>query len=283
MLDNLIKKTKKCDKPITKKRDIPDGIFYQCPKCKKSIYKLDLRQGAGVCPHCNYYYPVSPKNRINITVDKGSFRELDVNVTSVNPLDFPEYEDKIETYKYKTEQNEAVITGRAKIEGRNIIIAVMDSRFMMGSMGSAVGEKITRAIEYATVHKLPLIIFTASGGARMQEGILSLMQMAKTSSALAKHDDAGLLYVVVLTDPTTGGVTASFAMLGDIILAEEGALIGFAGRRVIEQTLKQKLPQDFQSAEFLLDHGMIDSVVKRDEIRTVLDRILRLHSKEDKK
>lgn len=277
MLNKLIRKSSKSDKPITKKRDIPDGIFYQCPKCKKSIYKLDLRQNSAVCPHCNYYYPLSPKNRINLTLDRASFREIDAEISSGNPLDFPEYEDKLIAAKCRTEQNEAVVTGYGKIDGIRVVIAVMDARFMMGSMGSAVGEKITRAIEYATKKGRPLIIFTASGGARMQEGIFSLMQMAKTSAALAKHDDAGLLYIPVLTDPTTGGVTASFAMLGDIILAEEGALIGFAGRRVIEQTIKQKLPQDFQSAEFLLEHGMVDAVVKRDDMRSVLGKILRLH------
>ncbi len=284
MLNDLIKGAKKyaTTNPAAKKAGIPEGMYLQCPKCKKSIYKVDLKAQLGVCPHCSYYYPLSPRARIFAIVDKGSFNELDKEMMSVNPLDFPDYEKKLVNYIDKTDQKEAVITGTALIDGQETVIGVMDSRFMMGSMGSVVGEKLTRAIEYATSKKLPVIIFTASGGARMQEGIFSLMQMAKTSAALARHDENGLLYISVLTDPTTGGVTASFAMLGDIILAEPGALIGFAGPRVIEQTIKQKLPEGFQRAEFLLDHGMIDAIVKRPDMRETLACLLKLHQKEGK-
>ncbi len=262
------------------KKEIPEGIYIQCPKCKKSIYRLELKKMLGICPHCGYYYPLSARSRVGIIVDKNSFEEMDDQLCSQNPLDFEGYEDKLTRYKEKTGQNEAVITGKAKIEGYKVVMAVMDSGFMMGSMGEVVGEKITRAIETATKERLPLIIFTASGGARMQEGIFSLIQMAKTSAALAKHDEAGLLYISVLTDPTTGGVTASFASLGDIILAEPGALIGFAGPRVIEQTIKQKLPSDFQRAEFLLEKGQIDAIVTREALRHTLATFLKFHQKE---
>ena len=286
MLNKLIKRAKKyattTPSPSPKKAVIPEGIYVQCPECKKSIYKTDLKAQIGVCPHCSYYYPLTPKARIHTLVDKGTFNELDKDMLSVNPLEFPEYEKKLVNYIDKTDQKEAVITGVAEIEGQKTVIGIMDSRFMMGSMGSVVGEKLTRAIEHATLHKLPIIIFTASGGARMQEGIFSLMQMAKTSAALAKHDENGLLYISVLTDPTTGGVTASFAMLGDIILAEPGALVGFAGPRVIEQTIKQTLPEGFQRAEFLLEHGMIDAIVKRQDMKENLARLLKLHQKEEK-
>ena len=207
---------------------------------------------------------------------------MDAKLISGNPLEFDGYDEKMQKYMEKTQQNEAVITGKAKIEGQETIIAIMDSGFMMGSMESVVGEKVTRAIERATNEQLPLIIFTASGGARMQEGIYSLMQMAKTSAALAKHDAKGLLYISVLTDPTTGGVTASFATLGDIILAEPGALIGFAGPRVIEQTIKQKLPEGFQSAEFLLEKGQIDAIVNREDLRNTLSKLLKYHQKNAK-
>ncbi len=282
-LNGFIKKKTKYAMAIgekAKKSSVPEGMYIQCPKCKKSIYRADLKSHLGVCPQCGYYYPLSARARISLVVDKGSFNEFDTNMTSSNPLDFPGYEEKLTAYREKTGQNEAVITGEAEIEGQKTIIAIMDSSFMMGSMGSVVGEKITRAIEYATQNHLPIIIFTASGGARMQEGIFSLMQMAKTSAALAKHDDNGLLYISILTDPTTGGVTASFATLGDIILAEPGALIGFAGPRVIEQTINQKLPEGFQRSEFLLEHGQIDSIVERTELKATLGKLLRLHSKE---
>ncbi len=259
---------------------VPQDLYVQCPKCKKSLYRQDLHEALGICPACQYHYPLSPRGRLSILVDKGSFKEMDGDMTSGNPLNFPDYATKLLVSQEKTEQKEAVLTGEAQIKGKKCIIGIMDSRFMMGSMGSVVGEKLTHAIERATKEGLPLIIFSASGGARMQEGIFSLMQMAKTSSALARHDDAGLLFISVLTDPTTGGVTASFAMLGDIILAEPGALVGFAGPRVIEQTIKQKLPEGFQRAEFLLEHGMIDEVVPRNKLRIQLAQLLDLHQKE---
>lgn len=282
-LKGFIKKKTKyatTGKDKAQKSSVPEGMYIQCPKCKKSIYRADLKSHLGVCPQCGYYYPLSARARISLVVDKGSFKELDSAMTSGNPLDFPGYEEKLAAYQEKAGQNEAVLTGEAEIEGQKTIIAIMDSSFMMGSMGSVVGEKITRAIEYATKNSLPMIIFTASGGARMQEGIFSLMQMAKTSAALARHDENGLLYISILTDPTTGGVTASFATLGDIILAEPGALIGFAGPRVIEQTINQKLPEGFQRSEFLLEHGQIDSIVERTELKATLGKLLRLHSKE---
>lgn len=212
-------------------------------------------------------------------VDEGTFEEFDANMSAVNPLDFDKYEDKIKNMQEKTGLKDAVVTGRGDIYGQKAVIAVMDSNFMMGSMGSVVGEKITRAIEKSTEEKLPVIIFTTSGGARMQEGMFSLMQMAKTSAALAKHDENGLLYISILTDPTTGGVTASFAMLGDIIIAEPKTLVGFAGRRVIEQTINQKLPEDFQTSEFLFKHGFVDKIVERKKLKEVLGKILEMHAR----
>lgn len=279
-LKGLLKKKYAISSKETKKTEVPEGIYVQCPKCKKSIYRPELKNNYGICIHCGYNYPLSARARISLIVDKNSFEEFDGNLESVNPLAFDGYEEKLLKYQEKTEQKEAVVTGKATIEGQEVIIAIMDSSFMMGSMGSVVGEKVTRAIEKATASKLPLIIFTASGGARMQEGIFSLMQMAKTSAALARHDANGLLYISVLTDPTTGGVTASFATLGDIILAEPGALVGFAGPRVIEQTLKEKLPEGFQRAEFLLETGQIDAIVERRELKKALSQLLKFHQKE---
>ncbi|MBU3804305.1 MAG: acetyl-CoA carboxylase, carboxyltransferase subunit beta [Candidatus Cellulosilyticum pullistercoris] len=281
-LKGLLKKKYATTSKENKKTEVPEGIYVQCPKCKKSIYRPELRANYGVCIHCGYHYPLSARARISLVVDKNSFEELDENLESANPLEFDGYEEKLIKYQEKTEQKEAVVTGKAKIEGQEVIIAIMDSSFMMGSMGSVVGEKVTRATELATASKLPLIIFTASGGARMQEGIFSLMQMAKTSAALARHDANGLLYISVLTDPTTGGVTASFATLGDIILAEPGALVGFAGPRVIEQTIREKLPEGFQRAEFLLETGQIDAIVERKELRKTLGQLLMFHQKEAK-
>ncbi len=262
---------------VDKKPEVPAGMWIKCPGCKGSIYSQDIKYNDGICPDCNHHFQIAPKTRIHQIIDRGSWHELDKKMNSVNPLGYDAYEEKLETAKTKTKQREAVITGVGEIDGAKVVLGVMDSRFMMGSMGSVVGEKITRAIEYATEHKLPLILFTASGGARMQEGIFSLMQMAKTSAALARHDDVGLLYITVLTNPTTGGVTASFAMLGDIILAEPEALVGFAGPRVIEQTIKQKLPDGFQKSEFLQDHGMVDKIVKRRDMQTTLSTLLSLH------
>lgn len=282
MLSALIGRQKKYaqTKTTQSKPEVPKGMYTKCPHCKKNIYVIDLIANIGVCTYCNGHLPISPSARISKLIDLDSFEEFDKEMKSANPLEFEGYEDKIETTMKKVEQNEAVIIGKGRIGGIETVLAVMDSRFIMGSMGSVVGEKITRAIEYATAHELPIIIFSASGGARMQEGIISLMQMAKTSAALARHDEKGLLYISVLTNPTTGGVTASFAMLGDIIIAEPNALIGFAGPRVIEQTIRQKLPQGFQRSEFLLEHGMIDCIVERKDMRDSLYKLLKFHAKE---
>lgn len=278
--NGLIKKTFSTSTAKHSKSEVPQGMYIKCSKCKKSIYKPELKAGLGICPACGHYYPLSPKARLSLVVDKGSFKETNGDLTSTNPLVFDGYEEKLAKYKQKTGQKDGVTTGKCKIDGEDAVIAIMDSGFMMGSMGSVVGEKITRAIELATREKLPIVIFAASGGARMQEGIFSLMQMAKTSAALARHAEAGLLYISVFTDPTTGGVTASFATLGDIILAEPGALIGFAGPRVIEQTIRQKLPEGFQSAEFLLEKGQIDAIVERKDLKKTLGKLIRLHKVE---
>lgn len=262
---------------IEQKPNIPNGMWVKCEACGSTVYKKDLEEALMVCKCCNMHFRMNARERISLIIDEDSFVEFDEAMISGNPLSYPKYEDKLNSLKEQTGLNEAVITGQGKIKGIATVIAVMDSRFMMASMGSVVGEKITRAIEKATANKMPVIIFTASGGARMQEGIISLMQMAKVSAALSRHDEAGLLYVTVLTDPTTGGVTASFAMLGDIILAEPNALIGFAGKRVIEQTIKQKLPDEFQKSEFLLEHGFIDKIVERKDLKQVLGNILDMH------
>ena len=256
---------------------IPDELWVKCPVCKKPVLSSDLNENFKVCPSCGYHFRIGARQRIEITADKDSFEEFDADMTSVNIIDFPDYTRKLKNAKLNSGENESVITGKAKIGGCDVVLAVMNSQFMMGSMGTVTGEKITRAFEYATEHKLPVIIFTVSGGARMQEGILSLMQMAKTSAAAKLHSDAGLLYITVLTDPTTGGVTASFAMEGDIILSEPKALIAFAGPRVIEQTIRQKLPKDFQSAEFLLEKGFVDKVVPRSKMKETLTSLLILH------
>ena len=260
------------------KPQIPDGMWVKCPNCGKILYRGDLENNLKICFSCEGHFRISVKERIKQVVDEGTFKELFSNITSTNPLDFPGYEEKLHVSRQKLNINEAVVTGEGKIEGYNTVICVMDSNFMMGSMGSAVGEKLTRAIEYSTKKRLPIIIFTCSGGARMHEGIFSLMQMAKTSSALAYHNEQGLLYITVLTDPTTGGVTASFGMLGDIILAEPKTLIGFAGRRVIQQTIGEELPEDFQRAEFLLEKGFVDKIVHRKEMKKTLGKLLELHS-----
>lgn len=241
---------------------IPDGMWIKCNTCKSIIYKKEVTEYK-LCPECDAHFRMSPEERIAITCDEGSFIELDSGMKPKNPMRYPGYDEVIENAQKKAGIPEAVVTGHAKIDGYEVVLAIMDSHFMMGSMGSVVGEKVTRAVEYATEYRLPIVIFTTSGGARMQEGIISLMQMAKVSSAIARHDEAGLLYVTVLTDPTTGGVTASFAMLGDIILAEPKALIGFAGQRVIQATIHQKLPEGFQRAEFQLEHGFTDRIVHR--------------------
>lgn len=256
---------------------IPDGMWIKCNTCKSIIYKKEVTEYK-LCPECDAHFRMSPEERIAITCDEGSFIELDSGMKPKNPMRYPGYDEVIENAQKKAGIPEAVVTGHAKIDGYEVVLAIMDSHFMMGSMGSVVGEKVTRAVEYATEYRLPIVIFTTSGGARMQEGIISLMQMAKVSSAIARHDEAGLLYVTVLTDPTTGGVTTSFAMLGDIILAEPKALIGFAGQRVIQATIHQKLPEGFQRAEFQLEHGFTDRIVHRKKLREELATILKLHS-----
>ena len=262
----------------SKEPSIPDGMWIKCNSCKNIIYKKEVTKYK-LCPNCEAHFRMSPKERIAITCDEGTFEEFDAAMHPKNPMGSPDYDKVIEKAQKKAQITEGVVTGRCQIEGHDTVIAIMDSHFMMGSMGSVVGEKVTRAVEYATAHELPIIIFTTSGGARMQEGIISLMQMAKVSEALGRHDAAGLLYVTVLTDPTTGGVTASFAMLGDIILAEPKALIGFAGQRVIQGTIHQKLPEEFQRAEFQLKNGFVDRIVHREKMREELGRILKLHSR----
>lgn len=250
---------------------------FKCPRCQNITFLSHYEGLHRVCPSCNYHGRLSAQERIAITVDKGSFKELDGDMKSRNPISFPDYEKKQEELRKATGLNDAVITGTAAIKGSPVVIGVMDSRYMMGSMGSVVGEKIVRAFEYAADNSLPVIMFTASGGARMQEGIVSLMQMAKTSGAVKLHSDKGGLYITVLTDPTTGGVTASFASLGDIIIAEPKILIGFAGRRVIEGTIRQRLPEDFQLAEFMHEKGFVDMIVERKKMRSVLSHLLKLH------
>ena len=256
---------------------VPNGAWVKCNHCGKILYKKTLEENYKMCPNCKYYFRLGAHERVDLICDKDTFIEFNKCLESKNPMNFPGYDSKLKVSKENSKINEAVITGKCKINGMESIICIMDSNFMMGSMGTVVGEKITFAIEKAINEELPIIIFTASGGARMQEGIFSLMQMAKISAALAKHSEKGLLYITVLTDPTTGGVTASFAMLGDIIIAEPKALIGFAGRRVIEGTIKEKLPDDFQSAEFLLEKGFVDNIVNRDELKNTLSLLLELH------
>ena len=284
MLEDLFKVVKtrfNDDTPKEKenepKVDIPKDIMFKCPRCENTCLFEAFENNKKVCPTCSYHARISAKERIGLTFDKDSFSEFDKNMKSLNPIDFPGYEIKTSELREKTGLNDAVITGRAKIRGIDCVAAIMDSQFMMASMGSVVGEKITRAFEFATENKLPIIVFTASGGARMQEGTVSLMQMAKTSGAAARHAEAGLLYITVMTDPTTGGVTASFASLGDVIIAEPKVLIGFAGRRVIEGTIKQRLPDDFQSAEFMLENGFVDMIVPRSTMRRTLAHLLKLH------
>ena len=248
-----------------------------CPNCHKGIPLSRLWANNLVCP-CGYHFRMKARQRIKMIADKGSFHELYASIKSGNPLDFPGYTDKVETVRTASGEEEAVICGTAKIGRQSCCLFAMEPYFMMGSMGSAVGEKITALFEYATEHRLPVIGFTVSGGARMQEGLLSLMQMAKTSAAVKRHSDAGLLYLAVLTDPTTGGVTASFAMEADIILAEPGATVGFAGARVVEQTTRKALPKEFQKSEFVLEHGFIDSIVARSYQKKLLAELLKLHN-----
>lgn len=258
------------------KPEVPDELFSQCPGCKHTIYQKDLGSER-ICPHCNYTFRISAQERLDLTIDSDSFVEMFTGIETQDPLNFPGYQKKLATMREKTGLDEAVLTGTANIKGQKVALGIMDSNFIMASMGTVVGEKITRLFEYATVENLPVVLFTASGGARMQEGIMSLMQMAKISAAVQRHSKAGLFYLTILTDPTTGGVTASFAMEGDIILAEPQSLVGFAGRRVIENTVRETLPDDFQKAEFLLEHGFVDAIVKRRELPETIAKLVRLH------
>ncbi len=260
-----------------KRPEVPEGLVKKCNACKSAVFVEEVKKNRYICPHCGNYFRIHAYRRVEMLVDPGTFEEWDTDMEIQNPLHYKGYEDKIRSLQEKTGLKEAVVTGYGEIKGNPSVIAVCDGRFLMASMGEAVGEKITRAVERATKMRLPVIIFACSGGARMQEGMVSLMQMTKTSAALKRHSDAGLLYISVLTDPTTGGVTASFAMLGDLILAEPNALIGFAGPRVIEQTIGQKLPKGFQRAEFLLEHGFIDKIVERENQRDFLGKVLNLH------
>ncbi len=262
----------------TKASDMMVGKWIKCDNCKEILYKEDVRANYSVCPNCGKHFRLSSRRRIAQIIDEGTFEELNENLHTTDPIKFEGYLQKVKSLEEKTKIKEAVRTGIGKINGINVAIGVMDANFMMGSMGEVVGEKITRLIETAIEKHLPVILFCASGGARMQEGMVSLMQMAKTSAALSKLNKAGLLYISIFTDPTTGGVTASFASLGDVILAEPGALIGFAGPRVIEQTINQKLPEGFQRAEFLLEHGFVDRIVERKDMKNELCKILKLHN-----
>ncbi|AOR23175.1 acetyl-CoA carboxylase, carboxyltransferase subunit beta [Clostridium taeniosporum] len=285
MLKDLFKKSQYAtvnpsaykSKVVEEKPNIPSGMWTKCTNCNSMIYYEDLENNKYVCNKCNHNFRISPKERIKQLFDKDTFKEMWKSLKTNNPINFGDYEEKIKEAQSSSGSSEAVITGVGRINNLEVACAIMDSFFMMGSMGTVVGEKITRIVEYATENNLPILIFTASGGARMQEGIFSLMQMAKISAALARHDEKGLLYITILTDPTTGGVTASFAMEGDIILSEPNALIGFAGRRVIENTINETLPESFQKSEFLLEKGFIDSIVERKNMRAYLYKILVLH------
>ncbi len=275
-LKRFFKKTTVKEEPV-QAPSVPEGLWVKCPKCGGTVYKEDVVAHAYICPKCGGYFRIRAKTRIRSVADEGSFQEWFRNIENGDPLNYPGYPEKITELQEKTHLDEAILVGEARIGGQEVAVGVMDARFLMGSMGYVVGEKITRTFERAAVRRLPVILFCCSGGARMQEGMVSLMQMAKTAAAIRKHSKEGLLYVSVLTDPTTGGVTASFAMLGDIILAEPGALIGFAGPRVIQQTIRQKLPEGFQKSEFLLEHGFLDGIVQREKMRETLARIIQMH------
>lgn len=273
----IVDKIKKRESPPQNKKnkvDIPIGKWVKCDNCKEIIYKETVRENLSICPYCGHYFRMHINKRLEMIADVGTYKRFDLNIETSNPLGLEDYPKKLKTLKEKTGIDEAVAAGTCKINGEKVVICIMDSGFLMGSMGAVVGEKITYAIEQAIEQRLPLIIFTVSGGARMQEGIVSLMQMAKTTAALTKLDEADLLYISVLTDPTYGGVTASFASLGDIILAEPGAMIGFAGQRVIKQTIGEELPEGFQTAEFLLEHGFIDKIVERKDLKDTLYKLI---------
>lgn len=282
--ESSIKKITKDNKYVTvtlnnkfKENSVDDRFWIYCKGCKDHVFKKDIEENLNVCPKCNTHYKLKARDRVDLLIDKDSFKEFEFDLSIQDPLKFPDYIEKINSYKEKTKEEEGIICGVGTVNSINTVLCVMNPDFMMGSMGSVVGDKITYSIEYAADNNLPIIICTASGGARMQEGMISLMQMAKTSQALSKLDDKHLPYITILTDPTTGGVTASFAMLGDIILSEPNTLIGFAGPRVIEQTINQKLPEGFQTAEFLLEHGFIDIIVNRKNMKEMIFNILSLH------
>ena len=276
----IVDKIKKRDNKVQSNKksniDIPVGKWVKCTKCKEIIYKETVRNNLNICPNCGNYFRMHINRRLESIIDEGTYKRFELNIDTDNPLELEDYPKKLKTLREKTKLEEAVACGTGKINGEEVVICIMDSGFLMGSMGAVVGEKITYSIEQSIKLKLPLIIFSVSGGARMQEGIISLMQMAKTTAALTKLDEAGILYISVLTDPTYGGVTASFASLGDIILAEPGAMIGFAGKRVIEQTIGERLPEGFQTAEFLLEHGFIDKIVKREELKNTIYKLIRI-------
>jgi acetyl-CoA carboxylase carboxyl transferase subunit beta len=261
-------------RPQEKLDDMPEGMWTKCPSCEAMLHQLDLKQNLNVCPSCGHHFLLGSRERIANLADEGSFEEIDADLISANPLGFAKYPEKIEQQRKVSELNDAVVTGRLSIEGKPAVIAVMDFKFFAGSMGSVVGEKITRAIELATAEQRGVIIISASSGARMQEGMLSLMQMAKTCGALALHGEMGLPYISVMTHPTTGGVTASFATIGDVNLAEPKCMIGFAGPRVVKETTHQNLPPGFQTAEFMLEHGLIDGIVARKDLRHKLGTLL---------
>lgn len=263
--------------PSISKKELPDGLWVKCPKCGEVLFNKDLDENARVCTKCDYHFRISSRERLALLIDENSFEEWDTEIKTLDPLGFPGYERKLQEAQAKSGMPEGALTGRASIEGLPVVLAFNEGNFMMGSMGSVVGEKIARAIERAIDLRLPVIIFSTSGGARMQEGILSLYQMAKTSAALGQLAENHLLYISVLTDPTFGGVTASYASLGDILIAEPNALIGFTGPRVIKQTMRQELPAGAQTAEFNQEHGLIDLIVERAQMRSTLARLLRYH------
>ena len=279
IVDKIKKRESRNDITKKSKIDIPVGKWIKCDKCGEIVYKEIVRSNMNICPNCGHYFRMHIGRRLEQIIDEGTYKRFELKIETTNPLGLEDYPKKLKSLREKTGLEEAVACGTGKINGEEVVIAIMDSGFMMGSMGAVVDEKITYSIEKAIELKLPLIIFSVSGGARMQEGIISLMQMAKTTAALTKLDEAGLLYISVLTDPTYGGVTASFASLGDIILAEPGAMIGFAGPRVIEQTIGESLPEGFQTAEFLLEHGFIDKIVERKDLKDTLSQLVKLHKK----
>ena len=270
MIVDKIKRREPSAKRNINKVDIQIGKWVKCTNCKEILYKEDVRENLNICPNCGSYFRMHINKRLEMIIDEGTYKRFDLNIENTNPLGLEDYQSKLEKLRQKTDLEEAVACGTGKIEGEDVVICVMDSGFLMGSMGTVVGEKITYAIEKSIELKYPLIIFTVSGGARMQEGIMSLMQMAKTTAAISKLNEAGGLYISVLTDPTYGGVTASFASIADIVLAEPGAMIGFAGQRVIEQTIGESLPEGFQTSEFLQEHGMVDGIVQRKRIRQMI-------------